>query len=73
MILSRFRKCYLDKAISLDYNKNTAQNVVLYLSHRELLAARLQTFNPAEIVWRGESARGALSYREFRFTKNNPS
>ena len=30
-------KYSLDKAISMYYNKNTALNVVLYLSHRELI------------------------------------
>ena len=35
-------KYSLDKAISMYYNKNTALNVVLYLSHRELILERLK-------------------------------
>ena len=37
MIMNDFLKEFLDKSISMDYNMNTAQNVVLYLSHRGLI------------------------------------
>ena len=37
MFSSCLMKYSLDKAISMYYNKNTALNVVLYLSHRELI------------------------------------
>ena len=38
-------KYSLDKAISMYYNKNTALNVVLYLSHRELILALIEINN----------------------------
>ena len=58
-------KYSLDKAISMYYNKNTALNVVLYLSHRELI--RVIKIDICSIILLYLSHRELILAKYFRY------